>query len=154
MKKQLIYRGLSGFPIGIAIGFIITIFISLCMGDGLYYPAALELIESRGNELNAVIFQSVLCGIMGSIFAMSSIIWEIEDWSLAKQSGIYFIIIAVVLLPISYYANWMEHTIAGFLSYTCLFVVIFAVIWLIQYLRWKRTVKKISDHVKKSNVIK
>ena len=75
MKKQIIKRGLVGFPVGIAIGFVITLMISAFIGDGYYYPVTPELIGSTGNELNAVILQTVLCGIMGSGFAMASVIW-------------------------------------------------------------------------------
>ena len=81
-----------------------------------------------GNELNAVILQTVLCGIMGSGFAMASVIWELDSWSLAKQSGIYFLIACIIMLPIAYIANWMKHSIAGVLSYVCIFIVIFVVV--------------------------
>ena len=37
MKKQIIKRGLVGFPAGIVIGFVITLIISACVGDGSYY---------------------------------------------------------------------------------------------------------------------
>ena len=107
MKNQIIKRGLVGFPVGIAIGFVITLIISACIRDGSYYPVTPELIGSMGNELNAVILQTVLCGIMGSGFAMASVIWELDSWSLAKQSGIYFLIACIIMFPIAYIANWM-----------------------------------------------
>ena len=59
MKKQLINRGLLGFPLGIAIGFVITVMISMTKGDGVFYPVTPELIETMGNELNAVILQKI-----------------------------------------------------------------------------------------------
>lgn len=147
MKKKLISRGLLGFPIGIAIGFAIPIAISLCVGDGNYYPVTPELIAAAGNELNAVILQTVLCGIMGSGFAMASLIWEMDSWSLAKQSGIYFTIACLIMLPVAYSANWMKHSLAGILSYFGIFFVIFVSVWLIQYAAWKRKIKKMNDSV-------
>ena len=149
MKKQIIKRGLVGFPVGIAIGFVITLMISAFIGDGYYYPVTPELIGSTGNELNAVILQTVLCGIMGSGFAMASIIWELDSWSLAKQSGIYFLIACIIMFPIAYIANWMKHSIAGVLSYVCIFIVIFVVVWITQYLSWKRKIKRMNDCFKK-----
>ena len=149
MKKQIIKRGLVGFPVGIAIGFVITLMISAFIGDGYYYPVTPELIGSTGNELNAVILQTVLCGIMGSGFAMASVIWELDSWSLAKQSGIYFLIACIIMFPIAYIANWMKHSIAGVLSYVCIFIVIFVVVWITQYLSWKRRIKKMNDCFKK-----
>ena len=149
MKNQIIKRGLVGFPVGIAIGFVITLIISACIGDGFYYPVTPELIGSMGNEMNAVNLQTALCGIMGSGFAMASVIWELDSWSLAKQSGIYFLIACIIMFPIAYIANWMKHSIAGVLSYVCIFIVIFVVVWITQYLSWKRKIKRMNDCFKK-----
>ena len=154
MKKNIIQRGFIGFPLGIAIGFIITVIISICVGDGLFYPATPELIETMGNELSAVVIQTVLCGIMGTGFAMASVIWEIDSWSLAKQSGIYFAIACVVMFPIAYVTNWMKHSAVGILSYVGIFVVIFIFVWVIQYFAWKSKIKKMNDGVKNNNDIK
>ena len=151
MKKQIIKRGLFGFPVGIAIGFVITILISACVGNGSFYPVTPELINTMGNELNAVILQTVLCGIMGTGFAMASVIWELDSWSLAKQSGIYFLIACILMLPIAYIAGWMEHSIGGFLSYVGIFVAIFIAVWLAQYLSWKWKIKKMNELVNKED---
>ena len=151
MKKQIIKRGLFGFPVGIAIGFVITILISACVGNGSFYPVTPELINTMGNELNAVILQTVLCGIMGTGFAMASVIWELDSWSLAKQSGIYFLIACILMLPIAYIAGWMKHSIGGFLSYVGIFVAIFIAVWLAQYLSWKRKIKKMNELVNKED---
>ena len=149
MKKKIIMRGLFGLPTGIAIGFVITLIISICIGNGSFYPVTPELIDATGNELNAVILQTVLCAIMGAGFAAASIIWELDSWSLAKQSGIYFIIISVIMLPIAYITNWMKHTALGVLSYVAIFVAIFVVVWLSQYLLWKRKIKQMNTLVNK-----
>ena len=149
MKNRIIKLALIGFPIGIVIGFVITLIISACIGDGFYYPVTPEFISLMGNELNAVILQTVLCGIMGSGFAMASVIWELDSWSLAKQSGIYFLIACIIMFPIAYITNWMKHSIAGVLSYVCIFIVIFVVVWITQYLSWKRKIKRMNDCFKK-----
>ena len=147
MKKKIILRGLFGLPVGIAIGFVITLLISICIGDGSFYPVTPELIKTTGNELNAVVLQTILCAILGVEFAMASVIWEIDSWSLAKQSGVYFLIISVVMLPIAYFANWMKHSITGVLSYVGIFVMIFAAVWISQYLLWKRRIKKMNARI-------
>lgn len=148
MKKKIIMRGLFGLPAGIAFGFIITIIISACIGKGIYYPVKPSLIEVAGSELNAVILQTVLCGIMGAGFAIAPDIWKLDSWSLAKQSGIYFLIVCVITLPVAYIANWMEHSVVGFLSYAGIFTAIFIAVWFIQYLAWKQKIKKINARVK------
>ena len=149
MKKTLIKRGFLGFPLGIAIGFVISLIISIYIGDGTFHPARQELIKTMGDELKALIFQTVLSGIMGSGFAMSSVIWEIDSWSLAKQSGIYFMIACIIMFPIAYITNWMSHSIGGILSYIAIFVVIFVLAWIIQYFSWKRKITRVNDSIKK-----
>ena len=149
MKNRIIKLALIGFPVGIVISFVITLIISACIGDGFYYPVTPEFIGLMGNELNAVILQTVLCGIIGSGFAMASVIWDIDSWSLAKQSAIYFLIACIIMFPIAYITNWMKHSIAGVLSYVGIFVVIFVIAWLVQYLSWKRKIKRMNDCFKK-----
>lgn len=145
MKKQAFLRGFLGFPLGIAMGYIITIFISLGWAKGYYVPCLPELVDTMGSEINAVILQTVLSGLLGSSFAACSVIWEIDDWSIVKQTSIYFLITAIVMMPIAYFTNWMAHTLVGFLIYFGIFVAIFVVAWLVQYLIWKNKVKKINN---------
>lgn len=151
MKKTLICRGLLGFPLGIALGYVITIIISLCVHDGNFYPVTQELIEAIGNEINAVLLQTLLCGIVGTGFAMSSVIWQMDSWSLFKQSGIYFAIICAFMLPISYILNWMEHSLIGIVSYIGIFFVIFVIVWIVQYGAWKARIRRMNDVLRKNN---
>ncbi len=144
MKKKIVLRSILGFPIGIAIGYLITIFISLGWANGYYSPCVPELISAMGNEINAVVFQTLLCGLLGTGFAASSVIWEIENWGIIKQTGIYFIIVSVIMLPIAYFAYWMEHSIVGLFSYFGIFVLIFVFIWIIQFAFEKHAVKKMN----------
>ncbi len=147
MKKKILLRGILGFPIGVTIGYVITIFISLGRADGSYVPCVPELIDTVGSEINAVALQALLCGLLGAGFAASSVIWEIENWSLTKQSGIYFLIISIIMLPIAYFSYWMEHSVAGFFSYFGIFVLIFAIIWVIQFALGKRNVRKMNENL-------
>ena len=103
MKKKMIQRGLLGFPLGIAIGFVITVIISMCIGDGSFYPVTPELIDTMKNELNAVILQTILCGILGTGFAMASVIWEIDSWSLAAKRNLLCHCLCYVVSDCLYY---------------------------------------------------
>ena len=145
MKKKIILRGILGIPIGITIGYLITIFISLGLANGYYSPCVPELISMMGSEIRAVIVQSVFSGILGAGFAASSVIWEIDHWSLVKQTGIYFAIASLLMLPIAYLAYWMEHSVVGFLSYFGIFILIFAMIGAIQFAIGKYNVKKMNE---------
>ena len=147
MKKQAFLRGLLGFPLGIAIGYVITILISLSLGTGSYLPCAPSLAERAGSEIGAVVLQTVLSGLLGASFAAASVVWETENWSIAKQTGVYFSISAATMLPIAYLAEWMQHTVAGFLSYLGIFAAVFLVIWTVRSCVWKRKIKKLNQKI-------
>lgn len=68
MMKKVISRIFMGFPVGIAVGYLITIVISAVFAEGYYSPCVPELIESSGNEINAVMLQAALCGLLGGGF--------------------------------------------------------------------------------------
>ncbi len=145
VKLTAIGRGLLGIPLGIAIGFLMSLVASISIGHGVYYAAKPELIAEMGSEINAVLLQTGLSGLIGMAFSAASVIWQLEDWSLAKQTGIYFLITALVMLPIAWFARWTERTFRGIVIYFGIFAVIFFIIWGIQYLTWRRKIKKMNE---------
>lgn len=148
MKKKLLIRIFTGFPLGLAIGYTITIATSLVYADGCYAPCVPALTEAVGSEIGAVLLQAILCGILGSAFSAGSLIWEIERWGLVKQTGVYFLIVSAVMMPVAYINCWMERSPAGILGYFGIFVCIFAAVWLTQYLRAKRNVREMNERLR------
>ena len=146
MKKQILYRLIFGFPTGIAIGTVITIVISLATTKNQYIPCPPELIDMMsGNEILAVSLQFLLCGLIGSSFSASSVIWEKDEWSIAKQSAFYFFINSCVMMPTAYINHWMPHSILGFVQYFLIFTAIILLIWGLNYLIWKNKISKINS---------
>ena len=151
MKKEFVLRVFIGLLGGIVISYLITIGISLAIGDGSYYPCVPNLIERFGNEITAIIIQTVLSAVLGAGFAGSSIIWEMDEWSLLKQTSIYFGIVSVLMMTVAYICEWMEHSVKGILSYFGIFFAIFIVIWIVQYLIWKIRISKIKEGIQRNN---
>lgn len=144
MKRKVFIRCAMGFPQGIAIGHIIGILGSFFWGNGHYSPCAPELVEMMGSELYAVMVQALLCGVLGAGFAGTSVIWEMENWSLVKQTGIYFVICSLILMPIAYISRWMEHSVEGVLGYFGIYALIFVIVWVSQFVIGKRNVEKMN----------
>jgi hypothetical protein len=147
MKKKAFQRGLFGFPVGIAIGYAITIVGSLFWGEGNYAPCVPGLVDTVGSVIGAVALQALLCGLLGASFAAASLVWEKDDWSIAKQTGIYFLIVSVTMFPVAWFSYWMEKSLSGFLSYAVIFVASFAFIWIVKYLIWKQKIKAINKKI-------
>ena len=147
MLKKVLLRCLFGAPIGLAIGTIITIIISLTFGDGMYYAVVPELITDCGSEINAVVFQSVLSLIYGAAWAGASLVWENERWSILKQTVTHLIICSAATFPIAYFARWMPHNVNGVLLYFGIFAVVYAGVWLSQYSAMKKKVEQINKRL-------
>lgn len=151
MKKELLFRIFVGILGGVVLSYFITIAISLTVGDGNYYPCVPSLAERFGNEVTAVIVQTVLSAILGAGFAGCSLIWEKDEWSLLKQTSIYFGIVSVLMMTVAYICEWMEHSVKGILSYFGIFFAIFVVVWVVQYLIWKARISKIKEGLQKND---
>ncbi len=145
MKKIVIKRAIIAFPMGIALGYVITIIISLAVADGYYSPVVPSLVGAMGSEIGAVLLQTLLCGMLSSIFAAISVIWEMDEWSIVKQSGIYFLVASMAMMPIAYFSHWMPHSLIGFIVYFGIFTGIYLVVWLVQYLILRSKIKKLNS---------
>lgn len=60
-EKELFSRIFVGLLGGIVISYLITIGISLAIGDGSYYSCVPSLIERFGNEVTAIIIDCFKC---------------------------------------------------------------------------------------------
>lgn len=145
MKKKLIVRCLIGAPLGLAISTMISIGISLAAGDGRYYAVVPELARDCGNEINAVTLQAVCSLLYGSAWAGASLIWDAERWSLLKMTVTHLLVCSLATFPIAYLMRWMDHSISGVLMYFGVFLVIYAVIWIVQYLYMKKKIDEINS---------
>ena len=128
--KKIVSRVLYSFPIGISCSVGISLFLSLIFGEGKYYPFASPLVLFTGSEVKAMLMQTILSGILGSVFGGMSFIWEMERWSILKQTAVYFLSVSIPMMGISYLLYWMEHSLSGFLFYFLIFVMVFIVVWL------------------------
>ena len=63
---------------------------------------------------------------------------------LSNQTGIYFVVVCAAMMPTAYLLYWMEHSIAGFVQYLIMFVIIFAFVWISQYWIMMRKIRAIN----------
>lgn len=151
MKKNILLRCLIGAPLGLAISTIITIVISVATGDGTYYAVVPELIGDCGGELNAVILQSVLSFLYGAAWAGATAIWEIERFSITKQTILHLVICSAATLPIAYFCRWMPHNGQGIAIYFGTFIAVYCVIWLVLYTGMKRRIRQLNEKIAGKN---
>lgn len=142
--KKIVLRCLAGALFGVAFGYIITVMISLTMADGNFYPVVPQLEVDFGSQMNAVLIQTILCFVYGAAWAGAGLVWEQESWSLLKQTAVHFIICSLATFPIAYLLQWMQHSVSGVIIYFAIFIVIYAVIWFLQYSAMKKRISQIN----------
>lgn len=149
MAKKLLLRGILGIFIGLAIGYVITIIVSLSAETQQYMPCAPGFAEAVGSETGAVALQAALCALIGFVYGACSLVWEIERWGLMRQTAVYFVIAAAAMLPVAYVLRWMDGSAMGILIYCGIFVAIFACVWLIQFFLARRAVRKLNSELQR-----
>ncbi len=148
MKKQIFLRGVIGALGGMLIGQVVMIIISLCAGGSELMPVPPALAEQVGNELTAYILQSLAVMVYGAVWAAASVVWEL-DWSLTRQTVVHGLCYALSALPAAYLMHWFEHSWVGFLCYFGGFAVLYAAMWLSQYLGMRRRVRAMNERLQK-----
>ncbi|MEE1219752.1 MAG: DUF3021 domain-containing protein [Ruminococcus sp.] len=148
MFKEILKRCALGAVFGIALSQVIAIFISLCIADGSFYAVVPSLAERINSEIGAAIIQTVCSILYGAMFGGMSIIWELDNWSILKQTVVHFLVVSVVTMPIAYITEWMNHSALGVIIYFAIFAVIYAFIWFGQYMAIKTRINEVNKKVK------
>ncbi len=145
MKKKVLFRSLLGLLSGVALGQLIAIVISAIKGDGSFYAVIPELVNDYGGEQSAVIVQTILLGVSGAIVGAASMIWEIDGWSLTKQTCAHFCLFAIPFTIVAYVLYWVPHSVIGVAVWLVILVMIYAAIWCGAYFSAKRKIQKLND---------
>lgn len=145
MKKKVLFRSLLGLLSGVALGQLIAIVISALKGDGAFYAVIPELVNDFGGEQSAVIVQTILLGVSGAIIGAASMIWEIDEWSLTKQTCAHFCLFAIPFIIVAYVLYWVPHSFSGVAVSIVVLVMIYAAIWCGAYFSAKRKIQKINN---------
>ena len=127
----------------------ITIIFSVLIGDGEYYPVTLGLIADCGSEINAMIVQTICAMLYGAAWAGASVIWEMENWSLLRQTVTHLMVCSLSALPIAYFMHWMPRNLGGVLGYFGIFASIYLGIWFCEYFSMKKRIQQINEKVPK-----
>ncbi|EEL50427.1 MULTISPECIES: DUF3021 domain-containing protein [Bacillus cereus group] len=141
--KNLLSRVVGGFVIGLIIGQIVQLLISLTLGQGEYMPVVDQFRSLFASEMYAVMVQILLTGIIGVTFATSALVFDIVKWSLLKQYIVHFCITALVWVPIVTLL-WMPKTTKGTLIFFISFLGTYVITWIIQYVISKNDIKQIN----------
>ncbi len=145
IKKAVAKRAILGFIYGVFIGQTILILESLMMGDGKFYSVATSLVNLAGTKIAAVIIQYFLTGLIGTTFAATTVIFEMDSWSLLRQTITHFLITSIVMYIAGFLCGWFPHTLGSTLLWFGVFIVVYVIFWICFSMYYKNKVKKINE---------
>jgi len=147
MKKEFFKRAAIGSLLGVFISTVISIIVSMCVNDRTYYPVVPQLTKLCGSQTGAVAVQTAGNMLYGGIMAGISVIWDMDRWSLLRQTVTHFAACTLATLPAAYLLHWIEHSVSGVLVYFAFFAAVYLCIWLGTYFGMKRKVAQMNRRV-------
>ena len=78
----------------------------------------------------------------------TSCIWQVEKWSLLKQTVLHFAVSSLSALPIAWLMCWFLHTWVGCATYFLSFLLLYAGIWSGNYLSVRARVRAMNRRLK------
>lgn len=150
MLRKILTRSAVSAPASVVVNQLITIIISLAIGDGRYFPVTPGFAALFRDELTPVIVQILLIGLIGAVFAGSSVIFEIDRWSFLKQGAVHLAITSVVFIPVCLIC-WRPVNLGSALSLACAWLLVYGCTWLSKYLTWRHSIKKLNARIRSVN---
>jgi len=138
--NQTVKKGLKlaaiGFPAGALIGVLILLF---------SHPGAFRGDYSTGK----LVFYLLHCGVHGAISVGFSAVYSIEEWSVTRMTAVHFAITMGSLYLMGWIQGWLHFSGGEFIIFTACIVVSYFIVWLIFYLRGKKSVDEMNEDLVK-----
>lgn len=144
MLKKGIVRGINSFLYAIAINVILSVIIMVAVNKPDFIPILPDFAARFSSGTMALLVQWILIGISSAAFGFWSIIMEFERISLLLQSIIYFILTAMVWIPVSVLCWDLGKDIFSFITIVTSYLISYVITWIIQYRNCKDSINQIN----------
>jgi hypothetical protein len=129
LKNRFFINSLIGIIAGMIVGIIIW------------------MLQSGNPEGRSFVLHIVMAGLHGLIPYGAATVYSIESWGLTKSTVVHATITLATILAIELPMKWFEWNME-FAIMMVIYVIIYTLIWVGNYLYWKHTIKKINDELK------
>lgn len=123
--KKATLSALTGFIVGAIIG------IGFLLGN---WPGLREALPHL-----------LLGGIYGAVACGSSIVYDIEKWSIARATATHFLFVFALYFLIVITMDWFRLDDPGFWILIAAMAVVYILIWLFQCLAYKRKIREMNN---------
>lgn len=149
LKKIL----LPGFSIGVMVGLLMSLIFSYIFAEGQYAP--LSPVSTMGmiynehfTEPTVMLICIIIWGCIGILFSLIDRIFHETDWSLLKKTLWHLALGYIGFLPLAMLAGWFPLNLPNILFFTLIFIIVYTIIWLINYFKNKAFINEINQHLK------
>ena len=136
VKKKALWLSLLGFALGMGVGLL------------FYFLRGEDGYLARKENRPDLILYFAFCGVFGAVNMGTSALYDIEEWSILRCTATHFAIClgsTVLFFGALILLDWMSMPpAAGIAVMGAAFVTVYFFIWLMQYLSYKREVRKIN----------
>lgn len=147
LKQRFIYKSAVGFSLGVFVTIIINVIIGFIFNGSF---TSNPYSEVRGNmDFIKIMLELLTGGMLGLVGNGGSVVYEIESWSIIKATATHFIVTMTVYVIVGLYNGWLlpMHSIVNVIQIGMM-VFTYIMIWLSQYLIYKKSIKDINEGMK------
>ena len=153
MKKRLLKRLIIGFVFGMIVGNVIEIVLNLITTHTFSLASETQVVVF-GLALT-IVLQTLLSGLFGAICFGGITFYEIEKWNITISTVTHFLSMLISYFTIAFLLRWIPFEIVPILIVCGVFLVSFALVWLIMFFYWKKKIeemnKELEDYQKGDN---
>ncbi|HFI0854219.1 TPA: DUF3021 domain-containing protein [Streptococcus suis] len=146
MKKYLLSASM-----GVTIGSLISIIMAGLFGGSYYLPVNPHstmgaIYLARFSQPMVMLISVLIWGAIGVLFQAADKIFE-QDWSLMRMTATHFLVTVIGFTPLAILAGWFPVHLAGLLFFWLLFILIYALLFFINYKKMEASVQAINRHL-------
>lgn len=127
--------GAIGFALGVLVGAAILALLIHHAPGGRTDPEAL---------IRFILFS----GVYGALGMGASVVYRLERWSITRATVTHLLIALGGLYALGLAQGWLSPSVRGMLLPTLGFIAVYFLIWLAQYLAYRREVSRMNQGVK------
>ncbi|RMC25053.1 MULTISPECIES: DUF3021 domain-containing protein [unclassified Lactobacillus] len=141
--KKIFKLALWSAPIGVNIGILSYLIFSPSFNP---FSSLSNFEHFFQNSVSVNLVDLFIWALIGIIFGCSSLIYQVETWSITKQTLVHFCITYSSLSIMSIFANWYK-----LLDFTINFCIIYLIVWSVSIIRAKMTVRSLNRKLHQKN---
>lgn len=145
MKNKIISNVILGGLLGV---FFLNVYIIFQSQFNLFFECSyiLDPFKEIGNKqaVGATV-QLLVFLFTGGMIALCFSIMKLEQWSLAKQILLQYVLFAIGLFPLCFFMNYIERSVIGYVKYLMILALIYGVILCVEYVSLKINIREMNE---------